>query len=311
MAVYTSLTFVQINGFLKTYQLGPLLSYQGITAGIENTNYYIKTEQGEFVLTLYEQFTAEQVWPYLQLLKKLSLLESYYPSPIATPEQVILQTLNARPAALFSCLSGVSVSDVSDTQLNAMARALAGLHASSAELSFNPKNTRGLEWMQQSADALYPSLSLADAQLLKDELQFQAKLQEAGLEEGVIHADLFKDNVLFNGDCLSGFLDFYVACYDHFLLDIAITLNDWCVDQQGQFNGRQSALFIQAYQQKKCLRDEELQQLRPFLRRASLRFWLSRLEHQMNPRPGEIALKKSPEKFRDLLIQHRAAPAFL
>jgi len=308
LAVYTSLTSVQINGFLKTYQLGPLLSYQGITAGIENTNYYIKTEQGEFVLTLYEQFTAEQVWPYLQLLQKLSLLESYYPSPIATPEQLILQTLNTRPAALFSCLSGVSVSDVSDMQLSAMAGALAGLHASSAELSFNPKNTRGLEWMQQSADALYSSLSLADAQLLKDELQFQAKLQETGLEEGVIHADLFKDNVLFNGDCLSGFLDFYVACYDHFLLDIAITLNDWCVDQQGQFNSRQSALFIQAYQQKKRLRDEELQQLRPFLRRASLRFWLSRLEHQMNPRPGEIALKKSPEKFRDLLIQHRASP---
>jgi len=309
LAVYTSLSSVQINGFLKTYQLGPLLNYQGITAGIENTNYYIKTEQGEFVLTLYEQFTAEQALPYLQLLQKLSALENYYPCPIATPDLVILQTLNNKPAALFNCLSGVSVNAVSDAQLSAMAHALAGLHANSAQLSFNPQNTRGLEWMRQSANALYPSLSLADAQLLKDELQFQAKLQEVGLEEGVIHADLFKDNVLFNGDCLSGFLDFYVACYDHFLLDIAITLNDWCVDQQGQFNSRQSALFIQAYQQKKRLRDEELQQLRPFLRRASLRFWLSRLEHQMNPRPGEIALKKSPEKFRDLLIQHRASPA--
>jgi len=201
------------------------------------------------------------------------------------------------------------VSDVSDMQLSAMAHALAGLHVNSAQLSFNPQNTRGLEWMRQSADALYPSLSLADAQLLKDELQFQSKVQEAGLEEGVIHADLFKDNVLFNGDCLSGFLDFYVACYDHFLLDIAITLNDWCVDQQGQFNSRQSALFIQAYQQKKRLRENELQQLRPFLRRASLRFWLSRLEHQKNPRTGEITLEKSPEKFRNLLIQHRDSPA--
>jgi len=201
--------------------------------------------------------------------------------------------------------------DVSDAQLSAVAHALAGLHGSSEQLSFSVKNTRGLEWMQQSAEALYPLLSLADAQLLKDELQFQTQVQEVGLEQGVIHADLFKDNVLFNGNYLSGFLDFYVACYDHFLLDIAITLNDWCVDQQGQFNSRQAVLFVHNYQQKKQLSRNELEQLGAFLRRASLRFWLSRLEHQMNPRLGEITLEKSPEKFRNLLIQHRISPTFL
>lgn len=304
MAVYTSLTLEQINRFIHRYQLAPLLSYHGISAGIENTNYLIKTQKGDFILTVYEQFTFQQVHSYLDLLQQLARLENYYPEPIGSLAGHVLQKISDKPAALFKCLAGDSVELVSNQQIIAIAEALARLHLSSPQLKFTEENPKGLSWIEQSAKKLLPRLNKEDARLLSDELRYQTQLKEQKFEQGVIHADLFKDNALFLGDCLSGFLDFYAACYDTFLLDIAIAVNDWCVDEQGFFELHKYAAFIQAYQKIKPLNNNELDSLDIFLRRACLRFWLSRLEHHESPKAGEIILDKSPERFRDLLRQH-------
>ncbi len=304
MAVYTSLTSEQINRFIQRYQLPPLLRYHGISAGIENTNYLIKTTEGDFILTVYEHFTPQQAHSYLDLLQQLARLENYYPEPIESGEGHVLQEISQKPAALFRCLAGGSVELVSNQQIIAIAEALARLHLSSPQLKFTEENPRGLSWMQQSAKKLLPRLNKEDAQLLTDELRYQAQLKEKKFEQGVIHADLFKDNALFVRGCLTGFLDFYAACYDAFLLDIAIAVNDWCVDEQGFFELNKYAAFIQAYQKIKSLNNNELDYLDIFLRRACLRFWLSRLEHHQSPKVGEIILDKSPEIFRDLLRQH-------
>lgn len=309
MAVYTSLTSKQINRFLKSYQIPALLSYQGISAGIENTNYLISTTEGDFVLTVYEHFSAQQVQSYLFLLQQLAALETYYPEPIKLESGEILQQIKNKPAALFKCLEGRSVEVVSDAQIISIAKALARLHLSSTQLKFSETNPKGLDWIQQSANKIYPLLTQEDALLLNEELLFQSQFNTQGFEQGVIHADLFKDNALFAGDCLTGFLDFYAACYDAFLLDIAIAVNDFCVDEQGIFQQAEYMLFMQAYQQIKPLAESELASLFVFLRRACLRFWLSRLEHKFNPKAGEITLEKSSERFRDLLSQHRERSA--
>lgn len=305
MSVYTSLGYAQIESFISAYNLGPLTSYTGISAGIENTNYLLKIAQEKFVLTLYEHLNVDEVRPYLDLLVLLEEYEGYYPSPLADSQQGYLQLLSGKPAALFPCLSGESVRQATVGQRQAVASALARLHLSNPALEFQKKNPRNIEWIQLTAQQVISDLSLQDSMLLEDELTYQLEVQTHHLTQGIIHADLFKDNVLFVGDRLTGILDFYAACRDFYLLDIAITLNDWCVNEQGIFDRKQQGVFMQAYKQTRRVSRQEEECLLPLLRRASLRFWLSRLEHRLFPRTGELTQDKDPELFRNLLLQHR------
>lgn len=305
MSVYTSLSHAQIESFISAYKLTSLASYSGISAGIENTNYLLNTAQGDFVLTLYEHFNADELRPYLNLLVQLGQHENYYPSPLPDSQQSYLQTLAGKPAAVFRCLPGKSVLQATFNQCQLIASALARFHLSNPSLGFSKKNPRNIEWIQETVLQVSTHLSVQDAVLLDDELKYQLKCTTQHLTQGVIHADLFKDNVLFVGDSLTGMLDFYAACYDCYLLDIAITLNDWCVDEYGVFERKQQDVFMQAYKQVRNISKQEEEWLPLLLRRACLRFWVSRLEHKLYPRAGEITQEKSPERFKRLLLQHR------
>lgn len=305
MSVYTSLSHTQIESFIRTYNLSPLISYAGISAGIENTNYLLNTAQGEYILTLYEHLKANELAIYLGLLAQLEHYESYYPSPLRDSQHRYLQQLAGKPAAVFPCLSGVSILQATVNQCQSIASALARLHLSSPALEFSKQNPRNMEWMQATAQQVGTYLTRQDLILLDNELNYQIQHETQHLTKGIIHADLFKDNVLFVGDCLTGMLDFYAACNDCYLLDIAITLNDWCVDECGVFDRQQQGVFMQAYQQVRVIPPEEEKSLPVLLRRACLRFWLSRIEHKLNPRVGEITQEKPPEQFKNILLQHR------
>lgn len=305
MSVYTSLSHAQIESFISTYKLNSLVSYSGISAGIENTNYLLNTSQGDFVLTLYEHFKSDEINPYLNLLVQLGRQESYYPTPLADSQQAYLSTLANKPAAIFKCLPGKSVEQATVNQRQSIAAALARLHSNSPALGFSKKNPRNIEWIQETARRVSSTLSVSDSVLLEDELNFQLKITTEHLTQGTIHADLFKDNVLFAGDSLTGILDFYAACCDCYLLDIAITLNDWCVDEYGGFERKYQGAFMQSYKQVRTISQQEESWLPVLLRRASLRFWLSRLEHKLCPRTGEITQEKDPDFFKNLLLQHR------
>lgn len=305
MSVYTSLTRAEVDAFLCLYGINPLINYSGISAGIENTNYKIQTAQGDFVLTLYEHFSAAEVSSYLELLVQLGRQEHYYPEPLADRQQNYLQVLAGKPAALFKCLAGESVHQATATQLSLLASALAQFHLQSATLVFTKENARNIDWILNIATQVDSCLSLKDSNLLADELGFQLKHSTEHLRQGVIHADLFRDNVLFSGENLTGLLDFYTACRDCYLLDIAITLNDWCTDQYAQYSRTQHAKFMYAYQQLRELDSEEHLYLPILLRWASLRFWLSRIEHKLNPKEGMYTQEKDPEVFKNLLLQHR------
>ena len=243
--------------------------------------------------------------PYLDLLVQLGQYESYYPAPIADAGHEYLQIIAAKPAALFKCLPGKSVQQATQHQLQSVATALARFHLHSAQMVFSNKNPRNITWIQDVAKQLSPYLSAEDARLLEAELQYQLQHSIQHLPRGIIHADLFKDNVLFVEEHLTGMLDFYAASYDCYLLDIAITLNDWCVDARGLYDQQRQADFILTYQQYRVITYAEQKLLPVLLRRACLRFWLSRLEHKLNPKQGEITQVKDPECFKDLLLQHR------
>lgn len=306
MSVYTSLSQAQIAQFIGSYGLTSLKQFSGISAGIENTNYLLETVQGDFVLTVYEHLKAHEVSEYLCLMQQLSEAADYYPCPLVDSKQQTLRVLSNKPAALFKCLLGESVAIATLNQCRSIAVALARLHLSSPSIQFVKTNPRSLIDLQVSRQQIARHLSTQDLALLTDELAYQFSQETGHLAQGLIHADLFKDNVLFVGDTVTGLLDFYAACCDCFILDVAVALNDWCINEQSRFDQEKQQAFLQAYQSVRVFSADEERLLPVFLRRASLRFWLSRLEHRFKARAGEITQDKDPNAFKQLLLRHRA-----
>ncbi|WP_027159640.1 homoserine kinase [Methylobacter luteus] len=304
MSVYTPVNSLQLEQFFSTYSLGKVTDFEGIRDGIENTNYFVTTTRGRFVLTLFESLTADDLPPFMDLMTHLGKSEIACPRPLPDRQANPLRILIDKPAALFNRLAGAAVTSPSIAHCRQIGLHLARLHNSTQAYVFPIKNSRGLDWCQRVFTEIGPALCPADRALIGDELRVQRQNSTNLLPRGVIHADLFRDNVLFVDGRLSGLLDFYSACTDALLLDIAITANDWCCDN-GAVNPDKFAALLSAYETLRPLEPMERQRWPLMLRAAALRFWLSRLQHRLHPRPGEITQQKDPLVFRELLEQHR------
>lgn len=304
MSVYTQVTRSQLDLFFSSYALGDVTSFEGIEDGINNTNYFISTTEGNFVLTLFETLTVDELERVVKLLSYLA--EHKFPCPISLPDRQdkVLRQLNNKPAAVFKRLSGLSTTAPSIAQCREIGLQLANLHRCTKNYIFPITNSNDLDRCKLKLDKVAAQLSATDRELINDELIFQAANRPDSLPQGVIHADLFRDNVLFADNQISGILDFYDACTGPLLFDIAITANDWCCDD-GKINHKKFAALLSAYESLRPLEQPEKQYLQTMLRAAALRFWLSRLEHELYPRPGEITRQKDPLIFRQLLQQHR------
>lgn len=304
MSVFTRITRPQLDQFFSAYTLGEVISFEGITDGIDNTNYGVITTQGSFVLTLFESLTADQLPHFLKLLAHLGKNSLLCPSPQSDRQANSLRQLNGKPAAVFKRLSGLAIVSPSILHCQEIGLQLASLHRCTQAHVFPIKNGNDLSWCKTVLNKIGAYLSAEDRELIDDELVYQAKYSHANLPSGVIHADLFRDNALFVDDRLSGLLDFYSACTDTLLLDVAIAANDWCCDN-GTVNHQKFAALLAAYESLRPLEPLEKQYWPTLLRAAALRFWLSRLEHQRYPRPGEMTQQKDPLVFRRILGQHR------
>jgi homoserine kinase type II len=260
--------------------------------------------QGSYVLTLFESLTADELPHFLSLMSHLGKNNLPCPSPQHDRQGNPLRQLNGKPAAVFKCLSGAAIVSPSILHCQEIGLQLASLHRCTQGYVFPVKSGNDLSWCKTVFDNINAHLSAIDCELVNDELAFQAKNSPVNISQGVIHADLFRDNVLFDDDRLSGLLDFYSACTDTLLLDIAITANDWCCDN-GIVNAEKITALLAAYESLRPLEPQEKQHWPIALRAAALRFWLSRLEHQCYPRPGEITQQKDPLVFRSILLQHR------
>lgn len=301
MAVYTPVDDQALREFLADYTVGELVDSSAIQTGIENTNYFVTTTQGKFVLTLFETVSESDLPYFLDLMGWLA--ERGVPSahPIANRRGEYLFRMCERPAALVGRLPGQSVLDPTPMQCAAAGRLLGRLHRAGRGFSQARPNPRGADWRRACAEALMPRLSGEEAGLLRREIGVQEQRPAAELPQGVIHADLFRDNVLFENDTVSGVVDFYYACTDSLIFDLAVTANDWCTDADGRWRSPLIVALLDGYQQERTLTETEIEAWARVVRAAALRFWLSRLKDKYYPRVDSDNYTKDPAEYRRIL----------
>jgi homoserine kinase type II len=309
MAVYTDVGDADVEDFLKSYDLGALLSFKGIAEGVENSNFLLRTEAGTFILTLYEKRVAEADLPFfLGLMEHLASRGIRCPLPVKGRDGVMLRHIAGRPAALVSFLEGVWIRRPQTHHCAAVGRALAEMHLAGEGFAPTRPNALSLEGWRKlfemarpRADTVEPGL----ARLIAEELLFLESAWPARLPGGVIHADLFPDNVFFVQNRLSGLIDFYFACNDLLAYDLAICLNAWCFEADKSFNVTKGRALIRAYEEVRALEDAEREALPILARGAALRFLLSRLYDWLNVPPGALVTPKDPLEYLRKLRFHQ------
>jgi len=317
MAVYTEVGFAVADDLLQSLNLGALTELVGIKSGIENTNYYATTVRGQWVLTLFERLAADELPYYLQLMQHLARHGIPVPAPQAAADGRLVHHLAGRPAAVVSRLPGSHRLAPTLAHCEQVGRMLGRMHVAGSSLPVQQPHLRGLGWWQRTVPVVLPHMATAQADVLRDELAFQQQLAESpaalALPRGPIHADLFRDNVMFDDtagpDTLCGFFDFYFAGTDWLLFDIAVCLNDWCTDlSSGALDETRAAGFVRAYREVRPLSAGEQRAMPALLRAAALRFWISRLWDWHLPRSAALLQPKDPAHFERVLLQRRSQP---
>ena len=313
MAVFTEVSKKDAREVLRRLQIGELVELRGIEGGIENTNYFLTSTQGEFVLTLFERLTAEQLPFYLHLMKHLAHGGIPVPEPRGDKYGEILHTVAGKPAAVVSKLRGKSQLAPEPVHCAAVGAMLARMHLVGRDFDRHQPNLRGLPWWNETVPVVLPHLDAAQAALLQSELAYQnhvaASSTYAALPRGPVHADLFRDNVMFAEDTLTGFFDFYFAGVDTWLFDLAVCLNDWCIDlPTGAHAAPRAQAMIDAYQAVRPLTAAERELLPAMLRAGALRFWISRLWDFYLPREASMLKPHDPTHFERVLQGRIANP---
>ncbi|QHJ00531.1 homoserine kinase [Xylophilus rhododendri] len=316
MAVFTEVSEDEARKLMRQLRLGELVSLRGIAGGIENTNYFVTvqpdTAEGDlgatvdYVLTLFERLTAEQLPFYLYLMQHLAARGIPVPDPAPDRSGDVLHALLGKPAAVVNRLPGRSQLAPQAAHCAAVGDMLARMHLAGADFSRQQPNLRGLAWWNEVAPTVLPHLEAEQAQLLRAELAYQnhiaAQSDSTALPRGPVHADLFRDNVMFEGERLTGFFDFYFAGIDSFLFDIAVCLNDWCIDlETGLQDSERSQAFLAAYTAVRPLEPAERRLSTAMLRAAALRFWISRLWDYHLPRDAALLTPHDPGHFERVL----------
>lgn len=325
MAVFTPVSVEEAAAFTARLKLGKLTSLRGIPDGIENTNYFVTTHAGEFVLTLFERLREEELSFYLQLMLHLASKGIPVPKPRADESGRIMFELNGKPASVVTKLEGQHCLEPGPHHCEQVGEMLARMHQAGSDFEYEQVNSRGFGWCLRAADQILPFLDGERRGVLLDELRFQQALVSDSLyrtlPRGPVHGDLFRDNVLFasaaaldsptGADKLSGFFDFYFAGTDVLIFDVAVCLNDWCVDRQaGALLRAMATPFLDAYERARPLTSVERRYLPAVLRAAALRFWLSRLVDLHFPRESTLLRAHDPEHFYRVLCHHRRSSSF-
>ncbi|QRN40636.1 MAG: homoserine kinase [Neisseriaceae bacterium] len=305
MSVYTTFDLKTLETFLENYSLGELITYRGISGGITNTNYFVDTTHGRYVLTIFEQLKAEELPFYLNLTLFLNQHQIACPAPVPQINGKLFGFLKHKPAILVTCLNGSAVEYPNEQQCFNVGAMLAKMHVESTYFSQTMSNPRYKLWWNNKSNQLFNLLPRNDQLLLKDELNFLNNHMIENLPNGIIHADLFRDNVLIYNNEVAGFIDFYYACNGLFIYDLAITINDWSRTQENTINIEQEKAILAGYERIRALTDQEKEYFLIAKRSAAIRFWISRLLDFHFPVSGEITFTKNPDDFRNLLLFYR------
>jgi homoserine kinase type II len=310
MAVYTDVAVDELAAFLSAYDLGELLAYKGIAEGVENSNFLLHTSRGYYILTLYEKRVAASDLPFfLALIEHLAARGLTCPQPVKNRAGEALGRLAGRPAAIVTFLDGMWIRRPSAVHCAGLGRALADLHLAGADFAMtraNALSVAGWRALYESAKDRADGVQKGLAAAIAAELELLAASWPRDLPQGVIHADLFPDNVFFLGDRLSGLIDFYFACSDTLAYDVAICLNAWCFEPDHAYNVTKGRALLQAYAGKRALSDAERAALPLLARGAATRFLLTRLVDWLNVPPGALVKPKDPLEYYRKLRFHQA-----
>ena len=325
MAVYTVLDRDEVESLIKPFGIGPLIDFEGVTAGIENSNYFVTTDHsglpsetrtkstGEYVLTIFESAAAEELLFFNQLTTLLNLKGLPVPCPLRNADGTSIQHIHGKPAIVVPKVAGTHPKQATPQQCQALGNTLAHIHLSCQQAQLQHTSTRSIAWLAQLANALLPQLSTEDAKLASEVSRFQQLTERhPNLPQAVIHGDLFRDNALVLNDEISGIIDFNNAGDGHLMLDLAIVVNDWCSRPDGSLDPALVSAILAHYQQVRPFTSDETLLWNDFLRVAACRFWLSRLASSLKTetqqRPGVLVEEKDPDEYRQILLHHIQAP---
>jgi homoserine kinase type II len=306
MSVFTPVSDAEASALLEHYTLGELEALEGIAQGVENTNYFLSTTTGKYVLTLFEHIPREDLPFYVGLLDHLAHHDVLCPAPMRRDDGELLAEVNGKPAVIVSRLPGAPQTSPDEHTCRAAGRALAAIHVAGIEYDASLENPRGRAWRESFAGKLEPRLTRAENELIAAENRYQAMHDDSVLPQGIIHGDYFHDNVLWDDEGGAGVIDFYFACDDVLLYDVAIAVNDWCVNRDATLDHARAHAFLEGYRHLRPLEELERSLWPIMLRRAALRTWLGRLGYNHFPRDSHMTIDKDHEFSRRLLEHHIA-----
>lgn len=314
MAVFTPVSLQDLAPWISSFSLGSVRSIKGISSGIENSNFFVSTEKGEYVLTLFEKLTFDELPFYLNLMQHLARKGIRVPAPVPDNSGRILHSLCGKPACLVTKLEGDWQPEPGTVHCAQVGDMMAKMHLAGQDYPLQQPNPRGLEWWKKTVPLVLSYLPADSSFLLQDELRFQEEFAATGLYwklfRGPIHADLFRNNVMFDGTRLTGFFDFYFAGDDTWLFDVAVAINDWCIDlESGELDPDRVRAFLGAYHAIRPFTLDECAAWKTVLRGAALRFWISRLYDFYLPREAEMLTPHDPRHFERILKLRIAEPA--
>ncbi len=310
MAVYTIVDDTTLGNFLKRYELGNVLSFSGISEGVENSNYLLRTDEANYILTLYEKRVNPTDLPFfMELMETLARAGMNCPLPVMARDGSVLQELEGRPCAIFSFLDGTWSRIPNKEKCHELGTALANLHLEAVAVTRHRANALGpLAWQPLFSSVKYQSddLGLGMPQQIQDRLDAIIENWPTGLPEGIIHADLFPNNVLFIGDKLTGLIDFYFACEDILAYDLGICLNSWCFEADGSFNLTKSRTMLKAYDQVRPLSNAEFKAIPILAAGSAMRFFLTRLYDWIHTPTDALVSPKDPMEYWSILRFHQS-----
>ena len=306
MSVFTPVSDAEARALLERYALGGLEKLEGIAQGVENTNYFVTTTTGDYVLTLFEHIPRADIPFYAGLMDHLAQREVICPIPMRMEDGSMIAEVKGKPALIVTKLPGAPRSAPGEEDCRLAGHILAGLHVGAVDYDASLENARGAAWRERFARSARPKLGAAQNALIASELEYQSLTDDSVLPQGIIHGDYFHDNVLWDGEGRGGVIDFYFACDDILLYDVAIGVNDWCVNRDATLDHARAHAFLRGYHRLRPLEDLERSLWPVMLRRAALRTWLGRLGYNYFPRDSHMTIPKDHEFSRRLLEHHIA-----
>ena len=301
MSVYTKITENDLSDHLKHYSIGKIITLNGISDGIENTNYLLTTDQGEFIFTIFENIKINDVNQYLLFMNHVNEKGLLSPRVMQTRKQELFFTIGDKPSAIIEKLDGASILNPDEKKCEDVGTILGDFHNYSSDFNITIPNSRDLSWCKSTKEKLVKTISKPEILLIEDAIKNQESLQSQKLPVGMIHADLFRDNVLFYKEKISGMIDFYYSCQGFLIYDLAVVANDWCTEPDGSLNQLKLQKLLKHYNMKRVIEDNEKSFWQHALISAALRFYLSRLLDLHFPKIGEMTHIKDPSVFKNIL----------